>query len=213
MAETERAPRRGRRLLELDGLTLCAAEWAKRLSITPQSLHKRLLKMPLREALTKARRSDRFIGFAGETLCEAEWSERVGIAHQTMQKRLNRMPVSLALTMPRSGKHVAFAFRENALMKLSRYQTDVLRWIGSRSSSESCPSGPEISYGLGHRYRDWSDGKLRSLLARGLIEVAGSTFSNARTWRLTPAGRRALERPRPSRGSRAPRTPHADACR
>lgn len=78
--------------------------------------------------------------------------------------------------------------------KISKAQMDILVWLGRRTAFDACPASSEISYVLRHQYRDWADSKLKALLAKGLVEVAGSTFSNARTWRITDLGRAALQK-------------------
>ncbi len=77
--------------------------------------------------------------------------------------------------------------------KMTKAQRELLNYLGRRNAFDGCPASSEISYGLRHQYRDWADGKLKGLLSKGLVEVAGSTFSNARTWRITDLGRRALD--------------------
>ncbi|KNY16925.1 hypothetical protein AKG11_11420 [Shinella sp. SUS2] len=78
-------------------------------------------------------------------------------------------------------------------MKLTDDQSRVLRYLARRKEYDGPPAGPEISKALGHSVR-WASGKISSLEKAGLVERLGTTFSSGVCYRITPAGRAALEK-------------------
>ena len=79
-----------------------------------------------------------------------------------------------------------------------RYDPDQKLWIylhRRRKESDFPPSGPEISKALGHPSY-WAAGKLASLDKNGLVERLGTTSSGGNCYRITPAGRNALDKER-----------------
>jgi len=80
-------------------------------------------------------------------------------------------------------------------MKLTASQVKVLRYMASRLAKYTHPTGPEISMELGH-VAYWAAGKLASLEKRGLVERLGLSSSGAICFRITPAGRNALDKER-----------------
>jgi hypothetical protein len=78
-------------------------------------------------------------------------------------------------------------------MKLTEAQIQVLARLAR--VRDVPPTAPEISADLGHRTREWAGAKLAALHRKGLAEPLGhSGWTNARTWRITDAGREALAR-------------------
>lgn len=77
------------------------------------------------------------------------------------------------------------------MVKLTEAQGRVLRALTTRWS-ECPPTGPEISDYLGH-VAYWASGKLASLVKRGLAERLGQSSTGGNCYRITPAGRSALE--------------------
>lgn len=78
--------------------------------------------------------------------------------------------------------------------RLTKGQQEVLAFLAGRDiERDGSPSTQEISRGAGHRYSDWAYGKLDSLQDKGLVQKMGTSFTGARCWAITPAGRTALE--------------------
>lgn len=80
-------------------------------------------------------------------------------------------------------------------MKLTDAQSQVLQFLGNRPGAYAPPTGPEISTTLGH-VAYWATGKLASLERRGLVERIGTSFNGGNCYRITPAGRNALDKER-----------------
>lgn len=80
-------------------------------------------------------------------------------------------------------------------MKLTEHQTRVLRYLAVGKGDDGPPSGPEISKALGHAAY-WASSKLSSLERRGLVERLGTSFWGGNCFRITPAGRNALDEER-----------------
>ena len=80
-------------------------------------------------------------------------------------------------------------------MKLTEHQTHVLSYLARRKEYDGPPSGPEISKALGHPSY-WAAGKLTSLEKNGFVERLGTTFSGGNCYRITSAGRNALDKER-----------------
>ncbi|WP_119256253.1 MarR family winged helix-turn-helix transcriptional regulator [Shinella zoogloeoides] len=78
-------------------------------------------------------------------------------------------------------------------MKLTEPQARVLSYLARRKEDDGPPSGPEISKALGHPSY-WAAGKLSSLERRGLVERLGTSFFGGNCYRITPAGRNALDK-------------------
>ena len=77
--------------------------------------------------------------------------------------------------------------------KLTPKQEHILRTLATfDGEKQGLPSASELSSYCGQQLRDWAAGGLVALEARGLVEKVGLTSGNARTWRVTPAGRQAL---------------------
>lgn len=77
-------------------------------------------------------------------------------------------------------------------MKLTEAQRQVLNYLARRKEFDGPPTGPEISGDLGH-VPYWSAGKIASLEKRNLVERLGVSFTGGNCYRITPAGRAALE--------------------
>lgn len=75
--------------------------------------------------------------------------------------------------------------------KLTEDHLLVLRKLAEVQPHHCLPSAGEMAHPL-RRSANWAYGKLRTLRLMGLVEPAGVTFSNARTWRITDLGRKAL---------------------
>lgn len=75
--------------------------------------------------------------------------------------------------------------------KLTTRKEIVLRYL-ARWKYEYPPDGPEISDGT-RNPREWATPILISLERGGLVERLGKSANNAWCWRITPAGRAALE--------------------
>jgi DNA-binding MarR family transcriptional regulator len=75
---------------------------------------------------------------------------------------------------------------------LTEAQQRVLRALNGRWGTSATPTGPEISDYLGHAGY-WASGKLASLERRKLVERLGQSSTGGICYRITPAGRQALE--------------------
>ncbi|WLS01690.1 MarR family winged helix-turn-helix transcriptional regulator [Shinella oryzae] len=80
-------------------------------------------------------------------------------------------------------------------MKLTDAQTKVLQYLAERPTVYTHPTGPEISTALGH-VAYWASAKLASLEKKGLAERVGSAVGGGNQYRITPAGRNALDKER-----------------
>ena len=83
-------------------------------------------------------------------------------------------------------------------MKLTEAQAKVLRYLAERPTVYAHPTGPEISTSLGH-VAYWASVKLASLEKKGLIERVGNrgvVFGGGYQYRITEAGRNALDKER-----------------
>lgn len=110
-----RGGERATRLYTFDGKTMCIADWAKEIGITPQALQKRLNKgWPLEAALSPERRdggdrskwiaspenptkgrtvrnkNSKFITIDGVTKTYAEWEKEKGLSKGLISKRLQQ---------------------------------------------------------------------------------------------------------------------------
>ena len=78
--------------------------------------------------------------------------------------------------------------------ELTEAQRDVLGYLeGFDTDRDGCPSSPEIRDGLGRGVMRPVNTPLAALRARGLVERMGQSFTGAWCWKITPAGRAALE--------------------
>ena len=125
-----RGGRRPTRLYTFDGKTMCIADWAKEIGITPASLQKRLNKgWPLELALSPEKRdgaydkrvlktppankgetvrnkNNKFITVDGVTKTYAEWEKEKGLSKGLISKRLQQgLTPQEAVTKPMSTKH------------------------------------------------------------------------------------------------------------
>lgn len=88
------------------------------------------------------------------------------------------------------GEGLKRAVRATALTRLNDDHEAIMRLMARcEKSDEVLLSSAEISRPLS-RSAAWALLKLKRLEALGLVERAGVTFANARTWRLTSEGRR-----------------------
>lgn len=77
---------------------------------------------------------------------------------------------------------------------LSETRQAILRCLAQHDwERDGCPSAGEISVACGRTLRCWANGPLREMRFDGLTEAVGYTLSGARTWRITDAGRAALD--------------------
>lgn len=86
-------------------------------------------------------------------------------------------------------------------MRLTEQRRQILEVLGRTTDAVERGDGHAIlldareianACGRARNASDWAVGKLREMAWHGLCEPAGVTFANARTWRITPAGRAAL---------------------
>ncbi len=115
--------RRAPRLLTHDGRTLDVPGWAHELGISPHTLHNRLARMPVAEALTRRRFARRLYVFQNRAQGLRDWAAEMKIPIKRLERRL-RLGWSLekALTTPRlsRGKHTAGGRRFGAPPRLPR---------------------------------------------------------------------------------------------
>lgn len=79
--------------------------------------------------------------------------------------------------------------------KLTPKQAEILRCLANHDwQRNGCQTARDVSEACGHRTRTWAADGLLALERRGLAEMAGVALwsGNARTWRITDAGRAAL---------------------
>ena len=125
-----RGGKRATRLYTFDGKTMCIADWAKEIGITPASLQKRLNKgWPLELALSPEKRdgaydkrvlktppankgetvrnkNNKFITVDGVTKTYAEWEKEKGLSKGLISKRLQQgLNPQDAVTKPMSTRH------------------------------------------------------------------------------------------------------------
>jgi hypothetical protein len=103
---------RQNRIFTFQGETLTAAQWAKRVGISRETILNRVdvQKMPVEQALTlpadmaaTRRASSNFatLTFQGETLTYFQWAEKTGLGRGTIQLRIqNGWSVEKTLTTP-----------------------------------------------------------------------------------------------------------------
>lgn len=81
-------------------------------------------------------------------------------------------------------------------MKLTDGRVKILQYLASRNSEvDGSPSAMEIGRAVapdGVLRGEWASPHLRALEKAGLVEKHGWTTANARTWRITAAGRDAI---------------------
>jgi hypothetical protein len=83
------------------------------------------------------------------------------------------------------------------MRRLSQTRRRILAHLAKcNSERDGCPDAREIAQACGehHRASDWAHGPLREMAFHGLVERVGVSPSNASTWRITDAGRTALDR-------------------
>jgi hypothetical protein len=99
--------RRPPRLLTHDGRTQEVPAWAAELGISPHTLHNRLARMPVDEALTRRRFARRLYVFQNRAQGLRDWAAEMKIPIKRLERRL-RLGWSLekALTTPRLSRGI-----------------------------------------------------------------------------------------------------------